>query len=89
MDGQQVMYVARRALETAMLLASPILGVTLIVSLAVATMQAVTSIRDMTLGMVIKLGCMGLTLLFAGGWMMEVAVGFTKEIFNQLQSMGP
>ncbi len=89
MDGALVLHVGRRTLETAMLLASPILGVTLVVSLLVATMQAVTSIRDMTLGVVIKLACMGVTAMIFGGWMMQVAVSFAKEMFNHLQSMGP
>ena len=89
MDAQLVIYIGRRALETALLIASPILGVTLAVSLIVATLQAVTSIRDMTMGIVVKLACMGLTLLICGGWMMGLAVGFTKEIFNHLEAMGP
>ncbi len=89
MDGAMVMYVGRRALETAMLLAAPVLSVVLVIGFVVALLQAVTSVRDMTMGMVLKLGCMGLTLLVCGGWMMQVAVSFTKEIFNHLESMGP
>ena len=89
MDGAMVMYVGRRALETAMLLAAPVLSVVLVIGFVVALLQAVTSVRDMTMGMVLKLGCMGLTLLVCGGWMMQVAVSFAKEIFNHLESMGP
>lgn len=89
MDGAMVMYVGRRALETAMLLAAPVLSVVLVIGFVVALLQAVTSVRDMTMGMVLKLGCMGLTLLVCGGWMMQVAVSFTKEIFNHLELMGP
>ena len=89
MDGALVMYLGRRALETAMLIAAPALGVVLVIGFIVAMLQAVTSIRDMTTGMVLKLGCLGITLLICGGWMMELAVSFTKEIFNHLQSMGP
>jgi len=48
----------------------------------------VTSIRDMTMGMVVKLACVGLTLLAFGGWMTRIAVEFTREMFNHMQSIG-
>ena len=89
MDSELVLLVGRRTLETALLLAAPVLGVMVLVGFLVAMLQAVTSVRDMTLGIAIKLGCLGVTLLVCGGWMMQVAVGFTREIFNHLQTMGP
>ena len=88
MDSQFVIYIGRRALETALLLSSPVLAVALVVGFLTAMLQAVTSVRDMTLGMVVKLAAIGLTLILFGGWMMQVAVGFTTEVFNHLQSMG-
>ncbi len=88
MDADLVLFIGRRALETAMLMAAPVLGVTLIVGVVVAMLQAVTSIRDMTMGMVLKIACVGVTLLICGGWIMQVAVGFTTEIFNHIQSVG-
>ncbi len=88
MDSQFVIYIGRRALETALLLSAPVLVVALVVGFLTAMLQAVTSVRDMTLGMVVKLAAIGLTLILFGGWMMQVAVGFTNEVFNHLQSMG-
>jgi flagellar biosynthetic protein FliQ len=88
MDAELVLYVGRRGLETALLLAAPVLIVTLVVGFIVAMLQAVTSIRDMTMGLVVKLACVAITLLICGGWMMQVAVGFAKEVFNYMQSVG-
>ncbi len=88
MDANLVLYIGRRALETAMLMAAPVLLVTLIVGVVVAMIQAVTSIRDMTMGMVVKIACVGITLLVSGEWIMQIAVGFTTEIFNHIQSVG-
>jgi flagellar biosynthetic protein FliQ len=88
MDGQLVLYVGRRTLETAMLVSAPVLGVTLVVGLLTGVLQAVTSIRDMTLGLVIKLVAVGVALLLAGNWMAQVAVEFTTEIFNHMQAVG-
>ena len=88
MDSQFVIYIGRRALQTALLLSAPVLAVALVVGFLTAMLQAVTSVRDMTLGMVVKLAAIGLTLILFGGWMMQVAVGFTTEVFNHLQLMG-
>ena len=88
MDADLILFIGRRAMETAMLMAAPVLGVTLIVGVSVAMIQAVTSIRDMTMGLVLKIACVGLTLLICGGWIMQVAVGFTSEIFNHIQAVG-
>ena len=88
MSGEFMLYVAEEMLKTALLLAAPVLLATLVVGLGVALIQAITSVRDMTMGLVLKLGCVGLTLLVAGGWMMQVAVSFTSDIFNHIQSLG-
>jgi flagellar biosynthetic protein FliQ len=88
MDGNLAIYLGRRALETALLLSAPVLGVTLVVGVVVAMLQAVTSVRDMTMGLVFKLATVGVTLLICGSWMMRVAVAFTAEIFNHMQAVG-
>lgn len=88
MDGDLILYIGKRGLETALMLAGPVLGVTLVVGILVAMLQAVTSIRDMTLGLALKLVCVGITLLFCGGWMMQMAVSFAAEIFNHVHSVG-
>ena len=88
MDGDLVLYIGKRGLETALILTAPVLGVTLVVGVIVAMLQAVTSIRHMTLGLALKLVCVGVTLLICGGWMMQVAVGFAAEMFNHVHSVG-
>jgi len=88
MDADLVLHVGRRALETALLVAAPALCVALLVGIVVAMIQAVTSIRDMTMGMVLKIASVGVVMLFFGGWMMHVAVSFTIEVFNQVQAIG-
>jgi len=75
-------------LETALLVATPVLASALIVGVVVAMLQAVTSIRDMTMGMVLKIACVGIVLMICGGWMMQVAVAFTNEVFSHMQAVG-
>jgi flagellar biosynthetic protein FliQ len=88
MDADLVLYLTRRTLETALLLSAPVLGVVLLLGAAVALFQAVTSIKDMTIGLVLKLVGVGVTTLLTGGWSLQVAVDFTREIFNHMQMLG-
>ena len=88
MDPNYILYLGRHTLETALLLASPILLVCILTGLFVSVFQAVTSLRDMTLTMVPKLLAVGVTALFFGNWMMQVITRFAMEIFGQIQSYG-
>lgn len=88
MDTTLIIHLARRTMEMALLLAGPTLAVTLVIGLLVAMLQAVTSIRDMTMGLVVKLAAVALALLVCGAWMIEQASDFTREIFNHMQAMG-
>lgn len=87
MSEELAMYIAKRALELSLMLMAPVLIVTLVIGFATALLQAVTSLRDQTMGMVLKLAAIGLTLVFAGAWMIQTTVGFTRETFNLLQSL--
>ena len=88
MDTNYVLYLGRHTLETALLLAAPILLGCMISGLAVSVFQTVTSLKDMTLTIVPKLVVVGVTLLVFGNWMLQVVMQFTHEIFNQIQSYG-
>ena len=88
MNPDLVLHIGRRALETALLVAAPVLASALIVGVVVAMLQAVTSVRDMTMGLVLKIACVGIVLMVCGGWMMQVAVDFTAEVFNHIQAVG-
>jgi flagellar biosynthesis protein FliQ len=88
MDANYVLYLGRHTLETALIVASPILLVSVIAGLVISLFQAVTSLKDMTLTLVPKLLAIGVTTLIFGNWMMQVIIRFTVEIFNQIQSYG-
>ena len=88
MTGDFVLYLGRQTMETALMLAAPVLGVTLVVGFLVAMIQAVTSVRDMTMGLVLKLVCVAGTILIFGSWMLNVAVDFTQLVFSHMQTAG-
>lgn len=88
MDSSFALYLGRHTLETALILAAPILIVCTIVGIAITLFQAVTSIRDMTLTIVPKLLALGAVMLLFSSWMLQVTLRFTLEIFAYIQSMG-
>jgi len=88
MGSSFALYLGRHTLETAFLLAAPILFACIAVGITVTLLQAVTSIRDMTLTIVPKLLAVGTVLLFLGGWILEVILKFSNEIFGYIQNVG-
>jgi flagellar biosynthesis protein FliQ len=88
MDMSFTLYLGRHTLETALLLSAPILAACIIVGVAVTLFQTVTSIRDSTLSIVPKLVAVGAVTLLFGGWMLEVTLRFTNEIFSYIQNVG-
>ena len=88
MDSNFVIYLGRQTLETAMLVAMPILLTCVVVGVVVALFQAVTSIRDMSLTVVPKLLAVGFVLLLFGNWMLSTLIGFVNTIFIHIQSIG-
>lgn len=88
MDSSFVLYLGRHTLETSLLLSAPILLTCMIVGVIVTLLQAVTSIRDMTLTVVPKLLAVGVVMLICSGWMLGIILRFTNDIFGHVQNIG-
>ncbi|MHC4728836.1 MAG: flagellar biosynthetic protein FliQ [Planctomycetota bacterium] len=87
MDSSFIIYLGRHTLETALLLSAPILLTCMVVGVAMTLFQAVTSIRDMTLTIVPKLLAVGAVVLMCGGWLLEVILRFTNEMFGHIRNI--
>ena len=88
MDSNFVLFLGRSTLDTALFLAAPIMVTCIVVGIVVTLLQAVTSIRDMTLTIVPKLLAVGIVTLFCGGWMLQLVLRFANEIFGHIQNIG-
>ena len=88
MDVDLVLYLGRHTMETALLLAAPILLVCMFTGIVISLFQTVTSIRDMSLTIAPKLIAVGLTALLFGNWMLQLLMKFTTEIFSRIHSYG-
>ena len=88
MDSNYIIYLGRQTLETALLVSAPILLTCVFVGIIVTLLQAVTSIRDMSLTVVPKLMAVGFVTLLFGNWMLSTLVGIMNNIFSHIQSFG-
>lgn len=87
MDTGVVMEIATNAMVTAIMVAAPVLLVSIIVGLAVSVFQATTHIQEQTLTFVPKvLAIVGALLLF-GPWMMTVLTSFITELFSNMNTL--
>ena len=88
MTEQMVVFLARRTLITGLTAVGPLLLAGLLVGLAVAIFQAVTSIREMTLTMIPKIVAVVGVLLWLLPWMLKVVVGYTANVFQWMRYYG-
>jgi flagellar biosynthetic protein FliQ len=85
MSEGSVIHLAREAIALVLLLAGPLLAVSLGVGLMVSVFQAATQIQEQTLTFVPKLLAILATLLLLGSWMMNTMLSFTV---NHLSGLG-
>lgn len=84
MSQNDVMFLAKEALLTTLMVGGPILGVCLLVGLLVSIFQAMTQIQEQTLTFIPKILAIIAVMLLLGPWMLNVLTGYTANLFNQL-----
>jgi flagellar biosynthetic protein FliQ len=88
MSEQYIVTLVREAFYTTLLVAAPILLVSLVVGLVVSVVQAATSIQEFTLTFVPKLVVIAIVTVLALPWMMDVMISFTANLFHQIPNLG-
>ena len=87
MTQAYIMNLGIRAVETAMLVAAPVLLVSLAVGLLVSVFQAITQINEMTLSFIPKLVAVVAVLVIFFPWMLQVMLDFTRELILSIPSV--
>ncbi|HDN59138.1 MAG: flagellar biosynthetic protein FliQ [Candidatus Neomarinimicrobiota bacterium] len=87
MTTDYVIFLGRETLMTAIYILAPLLGSALMVGLAIAIFQAITSIHEMTLTFIPKMAIVGLVLLLLLPWYLNIIMDFVQEIYNQIPLM--
>ena len=84
MEDAWVMDVARKSLETMLLLGGPLMLIALFVGLLVSVFQALTQINETTLTFIPKILAMGGAILVLGPWMLRILSTFTIQLYENL-----
>lgn len=87
MTPESVLTIASESLTITALLAAPLLLVTLATGVVIGVLQAATQINEMTLSFIPKLLALMLTLLIAGPWMLQLIIGYTRNLFTSIPGM--
>ena len=82
MSVEAVTEITNKALYLIIKVSMPILLVSLIIGLVVSIFQTVTSIQEQTLTFVPKIIAVFLTLMLAGGWMLQKMTEFMTQLWN-------
>lgn len=81
MTPEMVTEIGRQAIETTLLVATPILGIALVVGLAVSVLQAMTQLNEATLTFVPKVLAVFIGVVLFLPWMLGVLTSFMTQIF--------
>jgi len=88
MSDGMVIYVLREAITLVVLVAGPLLLVSLAIGLLISIFQATTQLQEQTLTFVPKLLGVLLTMLLLGSWMLNLLISFTGTFLGDLGGFG-
>lgn len=87
MTEAYVLTLAQNALFVTLLLAAPVLLVSLIVGSLVSLFQAATQINEITLTFLPKIIGVSLVLALLGSWMAQQMLAFTATVLGSLSTL--
>ncbi len=84
MNAQMVLTMGQEALLTLLMVASPVLGVVLVVGLLISLFQAITQINEATLTFIPKLVAAMLVFALAGPWMLSILIDYIRRTIESI-----
>ncbi len=87
MNSETVMSMTYMAMKVALIMAGPLLLVTLVVGLIISIFQAATQINEMTLSFIPKLLAVGAALVLLGPWLITTMVDYIQSLFAQIPGL--
>ncbi|RMG87541.1 MAG: flagellar biosynthetic protein FliQ, partial [Candidatus Dadabacteria bacterium] len=81
MTPDDVLALARRAVELVLMLSGPLLVTSLVVGVLISLLQAVTQIQEQTLTFVPKFLAIVVVFLLMLPWAMNLMLGYATELF--------
>jgi len=87
MTEAYVLTLARNTVTIALILAGPVLLISLMVGSLISLVQAATQINEVTLTFIPKMIGIILVILVLGSWMLQQMVKFTSDLITSLPSL--
>ena len=87
MSEDVVLHLGQNSLKTLTLLSAPLLLSTLVIGLIISIFQALTQINENTLTFVPKMIVIGIILVLAGPWMLDVMSSYTVNLFESVATI--
>lgn len=87
MNSEAVMSMTYLAMKVALIMAGPLLLVTLVVGLLISIFQAATQINEMTLSFIPKLLAVGAALVLLGPWLITTMVDYMQNLLNSIPGL--
>ncbi len=84
MTESYVLSLAQNSITVMLILAAPVLLVSLLVGSLISLVQAATQINEVTMTFIPKMVAIGLVLAFLGSWMLQQLLVFTTSLFTSL-----
>jgi len=86
MDENLILLLGQEALKTTALVASPMLIGALVIGLVISVLQAVTQINESTLTFIPKMAVVGIVIVVAAPWMIDVMSEYTTNLFENIST---
>jgi len=87
MNPQTVVSIGREALSMVLLLSAPMLVAALVIGVTISIFQAITSIQEQTLTFIPKIVAVAVALLIFLPWMTNLAIDFTRHMFEMIPTL--
>jgi len=87
MNSEAVMSMTYHAMKIALIMAGPLLLVTLILGLVISIFQAATQINEMTLSFIPKLLGVGVALVLLGPWLIATMVDYMRQLLTSIPGL--
>lgn len=79
--------VCRRAIQTILLCAAPMLIIGMLIGLLISIFQAATQINEQTLTFVPKIVAVFITMIIFGPWLIKILTVFTTGLFDIMATL--
>ena len=87
MTPDTVMSELQAALTVGLTVATPMLGVALLIGVVIGLLQAATQVNEPSIAFIGKIIALAAVLAVGGGWMLNQMVQFTIALYQRIPSM--